>query len=206
MVKCGKEKNTVLRSFSYGNYLGINELPENILHLFDSLIDSPTKRLEFASEIVDNGLKGRIDFSREFNIDAYEATIRKNQSLGKEGKKKREVFIDTSGSSDDWEEVASNGGIKLDQLNAKAVDKIQDAYEQLLIDDELKYAVDTIKMLNDDLMIEESIDLIHALKQAVKGIPDAIKSVSEVCTNNSLVSELVETILSSGYEISQIFS
>ena len=55
-------------------------------------------------------------------------------------------------------------------------------------------------------MLEESIDLIYALKQSVKGIPEAIKSVKEICDNNSLVSELVKTVLNSGYEISQIFA
>lgn len=196
----------MLMSFSYGNYLGVNELPNEILGLFVSLVDNPNKKLEFASEIIFNGLQGRIDFSREFNIEAYETTIRKNQVLGKEGRRKKEVYIDTSGSSDDWDEVSSNGGIKLDQVNDRAVDKIQDAYEQLILDDELKYAVDTIKALNDDLMLEESIDLIYALKQSVKGIPEAIKSVKEICDNNSLVSELVKTVLNSGYEISQIFA
>lgn len=193
-------------SFSYGNFLGVNELPDEILGLFVSLVDNPNKKLEFTSEIVFNGLQGRIDLSREFNIDAYETTIRKNQVLGKEGKKKKELYIDMSGSSDDWDEVTCSGGIKLDQVNDRVVDKIQDAYEQLLLDDELQYAVDTIKALNDDLMLEESIDLIYALKQSVKGIPEAIKSVKEVCENNGLVSELVMTVLNSGYEVSQIFT
>lgn len=196
----------MLMSFSYGNFLGVNELPDEILGLFVSLVDNPNKKLEFTSEIVFNGLQGRIDLSREFNIDAYETTIRKNQVLGKEGKKKKELYIDMSGSSDDWDEVTCSGGIKLDQVNDRVVDKIQDAYEQLLLDDELQYAVDTIKALNDDLMLEESIDLIYALKQSVKGIPEAIKSVKEVCENNGLVSELVMTVLNSGYEVSQIFT
>ena len=193
-------------SFSYGNFLGVNELPDEILGLFVSLVDNPNKKLEFTSEIVFNGLQGRIDLRREFNIDAYETSIRKNQVLGKEGKKKKELYIDMSGSSDDWDEVTCSGGIKLDQVNDRVVDKIQDAYEQLLLDDELQYAVDTIKALNDDLMLEESIDLIYALKQSVKGIPEAIKSVKEVCENNGLVSELVMTVLNSGYEVSQIFT
>ena len=193
-------------SFSYGNFLGVNELPDEILGLFVSLVDNPNKKLEFTSEIVFNGLQGRIDLSREFNIDAYETTIRKNQVLGNEGKKKKELYIDMSGGSDDWDEVTCSGGIKLDQVNDRVVDKILDAFEQLLLDDELQYAVDTIKALNDDLMLEESIDLIYALKQSVKGIPEAIKSVKEVCENNGLVSELVMTVLNSGYEVSQIFT
>lgn len=209
MVKTGKierRKISVLCSVSFGNYNGINELPDEVLGLFTSLLDNPNKKLEFASEIIFNGLSGRINFNQEFNIDAYEATIRKNQNLGKENKRKKECYIDMTDSADDWEEVSGRGGIKLAQVNSRAVDKIQDAYEHLLLDDELKYAVDTIKAINEDLMVEESIDLIYALKQSVRGIPDAVKSVKEICENNSLVAELVKTVLNSGYEVGQIFA
>ena len=145
MVKTGKierRKISVLCSVSFGNYNGINELPDEVLGLFTSLLDNPNKKLEFA-----------------------------NQNLGKENKRKKECYIDMTDSADDWEEVSGRGGIKLAQVNSRAVDKIQDAYEHLLLDDELKYAVDTIKAINEDLMIEESIDLIYALKQSVRGIP-----------------------------------
>lgn len=196
----------MLRSFSYGSFCGVNELPDEILGLFSDLVENPEKKVEFASEIISNGLQGRIDFNREFCLDAYETTIRKNQSLGKESEKKKKVFIDYNGSSDDWDEVSIKGGIKADQINSRAVDKIQDAYEDLLTDEELKYAVETIKSLNEDLIVEESIDLIYALKQAVRGIPDAVASIQRVCENNGLISELVQTILGSGYEVSQIFA
>ena len=60
----------LLRSYSFGTYMGVNELPVNILNLFLPLVTQPNKQIECVSEVVSAGLQGRIDFSKEFNLDA----------------------------------------------------------------------------------------------------------------------------------------
>ena len=138
---------SLLKSYSFGSMYGVTELPTEVLNLFTGLVYNPEKKIEFASEIISAGLQGRIDFESEFNIEAYEAAIHKNLKLGKESKRKKEMFLDFSDNSDDWEETVRSGGIKADSISASAVDKMEDAFEELLMEDELKYAVDTIKSL-----------------------------------------------------------
>lgn len=186
--------------------MGVSELPVEVLNLFLPLTEDPDKRIEYASEIITAGLQGRIDFSKEFNLDAYEATIRKNQHLLKESERKKKSYIDFSGASDDFDEVASNGGIKAEFESLETIEEMKDAFEEVLSNEELNYAVSTIKSLNDDFIADYGTDLIFALKSAVRGIPQAVEEIKKICTDFSVVSELIETILTSKCEVEALFA
>jgi cell fate (sporulation/competence/biofilm development) regulator YmcA (YheA/YmcA/DUF963 family) len=196
---------SLLRSYSFGHVCGVTELPENVLNLFIDLVNNPNKKIEFAGEIISAGLLGNIDFEREFNIDAYEATIRKNQRLGIESKRKKEVFLDFSDNNDDWDEVAQSGGIKADVASTHMVQKMEDAYEKVLMEDELKYAVETIKSLQPMLLVEAKMDFMQTMKQALKGIPESVALLQKVCDTYVVVAEQVKIILTSGYTFEEIF-
>lgn len=197
---------SLLRSYSFGQMNGVDELPEEILRLFTDLVEIPEKQIEFASEIISAAMQGNIDLEHEFNIDAYESAIRKNIRLGKEAKRKKEAFLDYTDSSDSWEETAQAGGIKADVATLQAVNKMEDAYEQIMLEDELQYAVETIKSLQPMLLIEARIDFLHTMKQALKGIPESVKILQNVCNEYEVLAEQVRTVLSSGYTFEEIFA
>lgn len=197
---------SLLRSYSFGQMNGVDELPEEILRLFTDLVEIPEKQIEFASEIISAAMQGNIDLEHEFNIDAYESAIRKNIRLGKEAKRKKEVFLDYTDNSDSWEETAQAGGIKADVATLQAVNKMEDAYEQIMLEDELQYAVETIKSLQPMLLIEARIDFLHTMKQALKGIPESVKILQSVCNEYEVLAEQVRTVLSSGYTFEEIFA
>lgn len=197
---------SLMRSYSYGIFRGMDEIPEDVLKLFSSLCEHPEKKIEYASEIISAGLAGKINLNSEFYLDAYEARIRKNLFLGKENKRKKEVFLDFKDSSDDYEDIARNGGITEDKATFNAVSKMEDAYEQLLNEDELRYAIETIKGLRKDFLVEERMDIIITLKQALTGIPESINKLKEVCNNYSVVGEQIKIILSSGYTFEELFA
>lgn len=194
-----------LRSFSFGTFMGVSELPVEVLNLFLSLTENPNKQVEFASEIITAGLQGRIDFGKEFNIDAYEATIRKNQHLLKENERKKKSYIDFS-SADDFEDVASSGGIKADFIQLDSIEEMKDAFEEVLLNEELAYAVSTVKSINEEFISDYGTDLIFALKRAVQGIPQAVEELKKICEEFSVVAELIETILSSKQEVEVLFA
>ena len=208
--KSQKEKELItmslLRSYSFGHVYGVSELPDDVLNLFVSLANNPSKKIEHASEIISAGLQNNINFNKEFNIDAYEATIRKNERLGKENKRKKEVFIDYSDAADDWEETSKSGGIKADIASVRNAMRMQDAYEDLIQEDTLRYAVDTIKSLRQELLIEAKIDIIKTIQQALKCIPESVQALKDVCRDYSIVAEQVEVVLSSGLEFDVLFA
>lgn len=195
----------LLRSLGFGKFHGVDELPTEVLNLFMDLAKNPEKHVEFSAEIISAGLQGKIDFGREFDLCAYENRIRKNLMLNKEKRRKKELFIDFCDSGDDWDEVAASGGIKANNIDSHAVKKMEDAYEELLLEEELRYAVDTIKSLQPVLMVEAKVDFITAMRQALKGVPESINVVKRVCDEYAVVAEQVKLILDSNYEFNTLF-
>ena len=192
----------LLRSYRFGSFLGVDEVPEKVLELFTDSV-SKQKEVTYASEIIFSGIQGRIDLDHTFHLEAYEKAIKKNGALTQNNKRKKESYIEFGCSSEDYDSVAQNGGIQEDHLNIKDV---QDAFEELIDDDELRYAVSNIKNLNAELIVVEEIDLIEALKLALKGIPQAISEIKRICDFYPSISESVQTILSSGKDFYEVFA
>lgn len=195
---------STLGCFGFGTAFGVSEIPEDVLYLFKDLVVNPDKKIEFASEIVVSGLQGRINLNKDFNIDAFEYAIKHNTFLNKERKKKKESYIEFD--SEDWEDSATRGGIQESQINGKAVQKMADAFEEIIADDSLRYAVETIKSLNNDLIVEENIDFIEVLKQAVDFVPSAVEMVKYICDKYKVISDIAYEILNSGRPIDELFA
>ena len=187
----------MLRSFSFGLIYGVNELPENVINLFSELLKHPEINIEHASEIVEAGLKGNI--GENFSLIAYEKGIKKKEALAKISKAKKKKNIDTSLDTEQDNSVTSYFDISMTQLDMQVVKTtdLLDEYEKLLNDDELEYAIKEIKGLQKDIFIKEQIDVMQGLKDALDGVPVAIRTMKELCEKYERVNELVEIILSS---------
>lgn len=195
---------SLLRSFSFGHFHGITELPDDVLSLFTGLLDDPGKHVKYASEIISAGLQGNIDFGREFNIDAYEAAITRNQQFNTSRKRKKETFLDF-GSGDDGDDV-QHGGVRVDIASLSNALQMEDAYEQLMSEDELRYAISAIKSLQPVLMVEARMDILYTMKQALRGIPDSVKMLKKLCEEYEILGEQIKVVLGSGYSFEEMFA
>lgn len=202
MSKC----KSTLKSFSFGSYKGVDELPEEVMSLFLGMVGKPEKNVEFADEIINAGLDGRINFNKIFNLDAYEYTIRNNTRMNVEKERSKKTFIDFGSSDSERDSSIRNGGITIDSVSASAIEDLKDAYEEVALTSELKYAVDTIKGLNDDFVDDYGINLIGLIKKAVVGFPQAVTKLKDVCDEFKIVSEQVEIILKSGQDVESCFA
>ena len=187
----------MLRSFSFGLIYGVNELPENVINLFSELLKHPEINIEHASEIVEAGLKGNI--GENFSLIAYEKGIKKKEALAKISKAKKKKNIDISLDTEQDNSVTSYFDISMTQLDMQVVKTtdLLDEYEKLLNEDELEYAIKEIKGLQKDIFIKEQIDVMQGLKDALDGVPVAIRTMKDLCEKYERVNELVEIILSS---------
>lgn len=194
---------SLLRSFSFGQFHGITELPDEVLLLFSDLVEDPGKHVKYASEIISAGLQGNIDFGRSFNIDAYEAAITRNQQMNTSKKRKKETWLDF-GTGDD--EEPANGGVRVDIASLQNVSQMEDAYEKLMAEDELRYAISAIKSLQPVLMVEARMDILLTMRQALKGIPDSVKMLKTVCEEYEILGEQIKVVLSSGQSFEEMFA
>lgn len=194
---------SLLRSFSFGQFHGITELPDEVLSLFTDLLEDPSKHVKYASEIISAGLQGNIDFGREFNLEAYEAAITRNQQFNTSRKRKKETFLDFSTSDDD---ESQHGGVRVDIASLSNALQMEDAYEQLMDEDELRYAISAIKSIQPVLIVEARMDILYTMQQALRGIPDSVKMLKKVCEDYEVLGEQIKVVLSSGYSFEEMFA
>lgn len=189
----------MLKSFSFGMMYGVNELPENVIGLFSDLLTHPELNIEHTSEIVIAGIKGNINTGENFSLIAYENGIKKKEALAKLAKAKKKKNIDTTLDVEQDNSVASYFDISMTQLDMQIVKTtdLLDEYEKLLNEDELSYAINEIKGLQKDVFIKEQVNVMQGLKDALNGIPAAIRTIKELCEKYERINELVEVILSS---------
>lgn len=195
---------SLLRGFSFGAENGITELPVNVVQLFTGLAENPEKELDYVSEIVDVGLRNRLD-PVDFNLWGYGYVIARNnkRSSGKRGRKQL-ALIDSN------PEVLADGvgvGCITDEMLSKQSTAIVvDAYEEVIKSTEIDDAIKRIKQFSVELLIDEKVDLITAIKSAVRGIPEAVSELRRICEEYTTIGELVYTILDSGEPVDTIFA
>ncbi len=187
---------STLKSFSFGSYKGVDELPDVVVGLFSSMMERPEKSVEYAEEIINAALEGRINFDKEFNMGAYETSIRNNTRMNAQDRMKKETFF----TDDDLDE-AYKGGVSENKVSDN-----RDDYASFEDEDEVKWAVNSIKAENNTYRIDYGINIIKLLKKATGGYPQAMEKLKMVCLEFERVGEWIKIILSSGHSVDSLFS
>lgn len=182
----------LMRSYSYGTFMGVSELPPEVLNLFKSLVEEDGKKISYASEIIFAALAGNIKLDDSFNIDAYISTIRKNERLCTDKKSMYESSYALSSNCDD--EL-----LDLDYCSMHNTSNTDDLDEYTKFEDKefFQYSVSKLKELNKDFISDYGIDLIFCIKRAVGGIPSALDALKDVCNNFDNVKDMVYALLTS---------
>lgn len=148
---------------------------------------------DYSIELIDAMMDSRIDKTKEFSLFGYCKCIRDGKFQNDLKRLKKEQYI----IEDDDDE---SSGIKASSLVEE-----RDDYEVFEDTEEAMYTVKKIRALNLEFISELGIDLIHCLRQAVKGIPDAIETLTEFCNEYSKYSEYVQIILGCGIPFEELF-
>lgn len=188
-----------LRSYSYGTFMGVSELPTDVLNLFKSLVDEKGKKISYASEIVFAALAGNIKLDDSFNIDAYISTIRKNERLCTNKKSMYESSYTLNSDFDD--ELLDLGYCSLHNT-----DNISDSDDYTKFEDNefLKYSVSMLKEINKDFISDYGIDLVFCIKRALGGIPSALAILKDVCKNFDNIKDMIYALLTSEKDLDSI--
>lgn len=191
---------SLLKSYSFGSCFGKDEVPPEVVNLFFESAQEG-REVRYASEITFAGMQGRINLNSYFDLPAYEKAIDTNNYLTSSKKKRKEVYIDYT-TSDDVSETYRKGGIPEDMIY---LGEVVDAFEELCDSDELRYAVEKIKGLNDELIAVEGVNIIDSCRLALKGMPRALSTVKQICESYPRIGEYIRVILSCGKSFDEVF-
>lgn len=192
-----------LKSFSFGIVSGKSEVPAEVWSLFTEMNKNPNKNVPYAYEIVRAGLLGRIDLGSPFHLEAYCKTVESNLALAEFTESKKLLHF-KNGVDSDGNEIKSWGTVSLEK--ASLVARMEDKFEVILNSEELDFAVRQISSLNEEFIINEGINVVEVLKNAVRGIPSAVEKLKYICANFLELAEYVKTILSSGVDVADCFA
>ena len=177
----------MLKSFSFNNY----NITDKELSLFEYLVEHPDYKCDVAYDILINALEGRIDYTRDFNLRAYEAKIKSNRLINVYNKSKIEKTYDAPISDDSDDSIAEFIQEPRDCIN-ELIDK--ELYNEALnfILSNNYYLVNTEEYL--------ALDLKLCLANALIGIPDAIKYIKLACDTDSKLKDYIEVLLTYGID------
>ena len=185
----------MMSSLSY-----VQEVPFEVYgFLFEELVGdekSTAEDLDFTLEAIDSAIKGGIDFKNKFNLAGYVHNARVNEKMSKQRKAKKVLRIRNAGEDADDEDVY---GVREDTLSDGT-----NFYEDLILEEELRYTLIKLKQLYDEFLFEYEVDLWGCIENATKNIPVAQEVLKKVCEEDAQISEIVYILLSSNRSIQEL--
>lgn len=169
-------------------------------------------------EFIDYAMKKDLyeKYGDDFNLNSFLKYLVKQDYLQKHYASLRTVSIDDTLEFEEAQIMASNGVFNTEmlykELNNNAVgDKtvarlLKSAYEEYEDNDELQYAIQSIKESKDDLLKVEQVDIIVAIKRAVKGVPESIDIIKKICEKYTVLAEMIQIVLSSNQPVEELFA
>lgn len=175
----------LLRSFGYQK-----ELTPDVLCLFKGI--SECKDFDSSIEVIDAAMAGRINSDKDFNLAGYDTGVKNNTYMNESKKAGEEVYLDA-------EEDTYADAVLFEQ-SAKI-----DPYEAIFNENEVQSSVTKLLSMRTEFLVDEGVDFIFAIRQALKGIPQAVECLRSLCENYSRIRDHIQIILASGIPFEDLF-
>lgn len=130
--------------------------------------------------------------THSFNIGAYIGGIHRQERKEKLRYYKKHISI-----VDDDEEA----GVSLDTLYVESFNP----YDGVEDREELDWAIGELRRYRKDWLLDYHMDVVIALRQASRGVPESIKILKQVIEEDVIASKLIWIILNSGYRLEELF-
>lgn len=135
-------------------------------------------------EIVRSALNGNIPLTDEaisqFNLGAYEMSSRLNDKKAKIKEAKKVLNIVEFDNSD--EDIRVGFG----DVSDRKLSTIDESFEEILNNDEFECSIRELLNIRSTYIVEHGIDLVSVLLSALKGIPEAVKSLKGLMSDNKV--------------------
>lgn len=188
-------KNSTLFSFGFAKY---DYIPPVVLNLFDGYENTTVNGepvLNYVLEVYEAVLDGRIDLEHHFSMIGYIKTIQENNKCTESKRAQKVTYF-----VPDCDDRSNHDAIIESHIESK-----EDMYAKYDDADELKWAVDKLNALLDEFILDYGVHIIHVMKKAANGFPQAKEILKKLCDEVDTLSELVYIILSSGQSLDELF-
>lgn len=153
------------------------------------------------TEIISSAMNGNLPKNpEEFDLKAYEIACAKNDEVElSKMRKKYLTIVDTVNGND--EATVGYGEIS---SNDKRLRVVEDAFALFDDNDEFERCLSELFNIRKGYIVEKGIDPVEMLANSLKGIPEAISSLSELFSKDSSLKSLVEVLCENGVNTLQV--
>lgn len=155
--------------------------------------DARNSRWDYShtTEIVNSAMNGNLPSDcTEFDLKAYEIACAKNDEIElSETRKKYLTIVDNINSKE--ETTVGYGQIS---LNDKRLKFVEEAFAELDNNDEFEKCLCELYNIRKTYIVERGIDPVEMLANSLKGIPEAVSSMSELFSSDTTLREIVEVL------------
>lgn len=209
-----------LRGISFGSIGGYTEIPPEIWGLLSEMEFLPVSvedakygitypRVEYAEEIIKAALNGRIAMDAQFNLQSYLKKIEENtgkKALKNAQREKHLCFDSDELMTDDGYGVRDMNSVDADAVAYQNYQSMAQSFDSVVSDSDLQFAISTIKALSTDFLITYKVDIPTLMKKALTGVPQAVTTLKQLCTESKLLAEQVKIILTANVSIDDCFA
>lgn len=159
--------------------------PEQISNMYANCDYSHT--LEIVSAALNGSISLADDAIRDFNLQAYEAKCRENEKNGNYKKAKEVLNIVELDNSDD--EIKVGYG----DVSDRKLQVIEDSFEEIMSSETFEANIRELYGIRNKYIIEKGIDPVNALRNALKGIPEAVMELKNLISD-SIIKDLITSL------------
>ena len=160
-----------------------DEIPAQLYYyLYQDMLNGT--RVDNSLEILEAAYTNKINFHKKFNLKGYDKNISENLN---KNRKKQEAKCTYFKDSSEYDIL---GGISIDSVRDE-----NDGYEEVLRLEDVRRAVEKLRVLNDYFIDDYGINLIGLINKSLVGFPQAINRLRDTCEEFPREAELIKTIL-----------
>lgn len=184
---------------SYGEIWG---LFSGLSNLTKGEILNKNKRWDYShtSEIINSAMNGNLPKNQEdFDLKAYEIACSKTDDIElKTSRKKYLSIVDTVNGSDT--DVVGYGEISSNDKRLKSFDEALEMFED---NEEFEDCLSRLYNLRKDYIVECGVDPVEMLINSLKGIPEAVATITELLLEDSSLKQIVEVLCENGTNLQE---
>lgn len=153
------------------------------------------------TEIVNSAMNGNLPRNHEdFDLKAYEIACAKHDEVElSDSRKKFLTIVDNINSKE--ETTVGYGQIS---LNDKRLKFVEDAFAELDNNDEFEKCLCELYNIRKSYIVDKGVDPVEMLANSLKGIPEAVSSMSNLFLEDLALRRIVEVLCENGSNTLQV--
>lgn len=148
-------------------------------------------------EIVNAALSGALSTTsesiRNFNLQAYEYACKENDNINQIKSADKLLFIVDDTGED-------NERVGFGDIQERKLKPDKDCFSEVFDSAEFETNLLLLLDIRDKYIREKGVDVVGVLKSSLKGIPEAVKQMQNLVSDNNSLRELIVSLCESGQE------